>query len=86
MVLVGLHYYVVHTYINPTQIVPKGPDLSGWPIEHGREALGGHPFGDGTPPGPVRESERVHPAHTPQGCAATRTVVPSAANRPSTEK
>ena len=24
------HYYVVHTDINPTQIVPKGPDLAGW--------------------------------------------------------
>lgn len=24
------HYYVVHTDINPTQIVPKGPDLSVW--------------------------------------------------------
>ncbi|WBQ03517.1 glutathione S-transferase family protein [Kribbella sp. CA-293567] len=33
------HYYVVHTGINPTQIVPKGPDLSGWHTPHGREAL-----------------------------------------------
>ena len=24
------HYYVVHQDINPTQVVPKGPDLSGW--------------------------------------------------------
>ncbi len=24
------HYYVVHTDINPTQIVPKGPDTSVW--------------------------------------------------------
>src|SRR5699024_5142357 len=24
------HYYVVHTDINPTQVVPKGPDLSVW--------------------------------------------------------
>ncbi|WP_336275984.1 glutathione S-transferase C-terminal domain-containing protein [Nocardioides sp. B-3] len=24
------HYYRVHTDINPTQIVPKGPDESGW--------------------------------------------------------
>ena len=44
------HYYVVHTNINPTQIVPKGPDLTGWFSPHGREALGGRPFGDGTPP------------------------------------
>lgn len=53
------HYYVVHADINPTRVVPKGPDLSGWSIPHGREELGGRPFGDGTPPGPPRESERV---------------------------
>ncbi|MER6973801.1 glutathione S-transferase C-terminal domain-containing protein [Nocardioides sp. NPDC000445] len=33
------HYYVVHTDLNPTQIVPAGPDLSGWDETHGREAL-----------------------------------------------
>ncbi|MBY8849533.1 glutathione S-transferase family protein [Saccharothrix longispora] len=59
------HYYVVHQDINPSGIVPKGPDLSGWVTPHGREALGGRPFGDGTPPGPVREGERVDPDHTP---------------------
>ena len=53
------HYYVVHADINPTRIVPKGPDLSNWLTPHGREALGGRPFGDGTPPGPIREDERV---------------------------
>ncbi len=47
------HYYVVHTDLNPLQIVPKGPDLSGWRTAHGREALGGRPFGDGTPPAPL---------------------------------
>jgi glutathionyl-hydroquinone reductase len=49
------HYYEVHTNINPTKIVPLGPDLSGWLTPHGREELGGRPFGDGTPPGPPRE-------------------------------
>ncbi|MFI5085790.1 MAG: glutathione S-transferase family protein [Actinomycetales bacterium] len=44
------HYYIVHTDINPTGIVPKGPDPSGWVTAHGREALGGRPFGNGTPP------------------------------------
>ncbi|WP_434994859.1 glutathione S-transferase family protein [Arthrobacter sp. Ld5] len=44
------HYYIVHEDINPTGIVPKGPDLAGWTTAHGREALGGRPFGDGTPP------------------------------------
>ena len=48
------HYYVVHTDLNPLQIVPKGPDESGWTTPHGREALGGRPFGDGTPPTPAR--------------------------------
>ena len=24
------HYYVVHSGINPTGIVPRGPDLTGW--------------------------------------------------------
>ncbi|MET0435829.1 MAG: glutathione S-transferase C-terminal domain-containing protein [Cellulomonas sp.] len=63
------HYYVVHEDINPTQIVPAGPDLRGWLTEHGRESLGGRPFGDGTPPGPVREGEQVDPAHTAQAMA-----------------
>ncbi|MFI6027183.1 glutathione S-transferase family protein [Amycolatopsis magusensis] len=44
------HYYVVHDNINPSGIVPAGPDLSGWATPHGREELGGRPFGDGTPP------------------------------------
>ncbi|MFJ5531965.1 glutathione S-transferase family protein [Streptomyces sp. NPDC093261] len=53
------HYYQVHTGINPTGIVPLGPDLAGWLSPHGREHLGGYPFGDGTPPGPVRAGEEV---------------------------
>jgi putative glutathione S-transferase len=52
------HYYVVHEDINPTGIVPNGPDLENWLSDHGRERLGGSPFGDGTPPGPVSEEER----------------------------
>jgi putative glutathione S-transferase len=34
------HYYIVHEDINPTRIVPVGPDLSGWLTPHGRESLG----------------------------------------------
>jgi putative glutathione S-transferase len=45
------HYYVVHRTINPSGIIPAGPDPSWWSQPHGREALGGRPFGDGTPPG-----------------------------------
>ena len=59
------HYYVVHHDINPTGIVPKGPDLSGWLTAHGREELGGRPFGVGTPPGPVRGDEGGPPGHRP---------------------
>jgi putative glutathione S-transferase len=33
------HYYVVHDHLNPSGIVPKGPDLDGWLSPHGREAL-----------------------------------------------
>ncbi|MEU3908539.1 glutathione S-transferase family protein [Streptomyces goshikiensis] len=59
------HYFLVHDDINPTGIVPAGPDLSGWLAPHGREALGGRPFGDGTPPGPVTAAESVPSGHTP---------------------
>jgi glutathionyl-hydroquinone reductase len=59
------HYHEVHTDVNPTGIVPAGPDLSGWATEHGRESLGGSPFSDGTPPAPPLEGERVAPAHNP---------------------
>lgn len=58
------HYYIVHKDINPTGVVPDGPDLSGWLTPHGREELGGRPFGDGTPPGPVAAGEEVPVEHT----------------------
>jgi putative glutathione S-transferase len=57
------HYYEVHKMLNPSGIVPAGPDLSGWLTAHGREELAGRPFGDGTPPGPVPEGEAVPPGH-----------------------
>ena len=59
------HYYEVHRDINPTGVVPLGPDPSGWASPHGREVLGGRPFGDGTPPGPPSPAERVPPEHNP---------------------
>ncbi|HJQ05828.1 MAG TPA: glutathione S-transferase C-terminal domain-containing protein [Nocardioides sp.] len=34
------HYYRVHHDINPTGIVPKGPDVASWREPHGREELG----------------------------------------------
>jgi glutathionyl-hydroquinone reductase len=59
------HYYEVHLDINPTGIVPLGPDLAGWAAPHGREALGGRPFGDGTPPPAPRPDEVVADDHNP---------------------
>lgn len=59
------HYYEVHRDINPTGVVPLGPDLANWLTPHGREALGGRPFGDGTPPGPPLPEETVPVDHLP---------------------
>lgn len=53
------HYYEVHRHLNPTGIVPIGPDPRLWLTPHGRDSLGGRPFGDGTPPGPVAPGEEV---------------------------
>ena len=61
------HYYVVHEDINPTRIIPMGPDTSNWLSPHGRESLGGSPFGDGSPPGPVVSGEEVPADHGPGG-------------------
>lgn len=56
------HYYVVQSDVNPTKVVPLGPDMRGLLTPHGREALGGRPFGDGSAPGPVATGEEVrHP-------------------------
>jgi putative glutathione S-transferase len=38
------HYYVCQDELNPSQIVPKGPDRSVWLTPHGRETLGGKPI------------------------------------------
>jgi len=58
------HYYQVHRTINPTGIVPAGPDLAGWLTPPGREHLGGRPFGTGTPPLPPAPAEVVPAEHT----------------------
>ncbi len=60
-VAIKQHYYGVHNTINPTAVVPLGPDVAGFLTPHGRERLGGRPFGDGTPPGPPPQDERVPP-------------------------
>jgi putative glutathione S-transferase len=58
------HYYLVHKNLNPSGIVPDGPDLSGWLTPHHRDQLGGRPFGDGTPPAPPLPAEQVPAANT----------------------
>ncbi|HZE40883.1 MAG TPA: glutathione S-transferase C-terminal domain-containing protein [Stackebrandtia sp.] len=57
------HYYIVHRDVNPTGIVPAGPELRNWLTPHHREELGGRPFGDGTPPPPPALDEAVEPGH-----------------------
>ncbi|EOM77364.1 glutathione-dependent reductase [Rhodococcus rhodnii] len=59
------HYYIVHSDINPSRIVPDGPDLQNWLTPHGREELGGRPFGGGTPPPPPRPHDTVAAGHNP---------------------
>jgi putative glutathione S-transferase len=59
------HYFCVHTDINPTRIVPAGPDLRSWLRPSGREVLGGSPFGAGSPPPPPRPDEVVAASHNP---------------------
>ena len=48
-----------HRHQSRPRSCPRGPDLRGWLSPHGREQLGGRPFGDGTPPGPPPEDEVV---------------------------
>lgn len=47
------HYYLVHTQLNPSGIVPAGPDPAGWHTPHDRSRLPGTPFGHGTAPSPA---------------------------------
>ncbi|WFE30123.1 glutathione S-transferase C-terminal domain-containing protein [Solwaraspora sp. WMMD791] len=61
------HYYEVHRDINPTGVVPLGPELDNWLTPHGRDRLGGRPFGDGTPPPPPPTTEIVPAGHNPLG-------------------
>lgn len=60
------HYYQVHTDINPTQIVPKGPRLDGFLDTHDRDRFETNTWGDGgTPPPPPLASEVPSPDNTP---------------------
>ncbi|SDS54696.1 glutathione S-transferase family protein [Corynebacterium timonense] len=57
------HYYEVHRDLNPLGIVPQGPDLSGLLEPHGREELGGSPFGAGTAPA-AEVIDPLEPGHS----------------------
>ena len=59
------HYYGVHRQLNPSGIVPLGPDLSGWATGHDRDRLGGSPFGAGTAPPPASDAELPVPGTNP---------------------
>ncbi|WP_273368552.1 glutathione S-transferase C-terminal domain-containing protein [Corynebacterium massiliense] len=41
------HYYIVHKEVNPTQVVPVGPDMSWLAESHDRDRFGGSPFAAG---------------------------------------
>lgn len=62
------HYFVVHTDLNPTQIVPQGPDM-GWLLEpHHRDRFVTRTWGEnGSAPRAPRAGETVDAAHTPLG-------------------
>lgn len=64
-VQISQHYYGVHTDLNPTRIVPKGPRLDGLLEPHDRDRLDTDTWGEGTPPPPPPAAEVVDSAHTP---------------------
>jgi len=64
------HYFLVQRDVNPTGIIPTGPDVGSWLTPHFRQELGGTPFGDGSPPGPPTEREAVPGKHSAWGSAA----------------
>lgn len=60
------HYYAVHTDINPTQVVPLGPDLAPLLDAHDRDRFPTNTWGDGgTAPLAPLAAEVVDPSHTP---------------------
>ncbi|MCS6710529.1 glutathione S-transferase C-terminal domain-containing protein [Brachybacterium sp. EF45031] len=60
------HYYVVQTDINPTQVVPRGPDLERFMEPHDRDRFDTDTWGPGgTAPEPPKAEEVVDPDHTP---------------------
>ena len=54
------HYYFVHKEVNPTQVVPVGPDMSWLAEPHDRDRFGGQPFATGQTPAPRQLPEGEH--------------------------
>ncbi len=63
------HYYIVHADINPTRIVPKGPDLTNWLTAHDREAWGAGRSETERRPGRRSTASKCRPA-TARKCSA----------------
>ena len=60
------HYYFVHEDLNPTQVVPLGPDLDPLLEPHDRERFETDTWGPGgTAPAAPLAAEVVDPTHTP---------------------
>src|SRR5262249_48829203 len=57
------HYYRVHTGLNPSAIVPAGPDPAGWLTQHARVGLGGRPLAAGARTGRPPAAERAESGH-----------------------
>ena len=54
------HYFIVHKEVNPTQVVPVGPDMSWLAQPHDRDRFGGSPFAEGTTlPGALPKGEEL---------------------------
>lgn len=53
------HYFLVHKDINPTGVVPIGPQPESFHQPHNRTQLPGTPFGDGTAPGPIPQIDTL---------------------------
>lgn len=54
------HYYVVHTEINPTKVIPVGPNMDWLMDRHDRDRFGGQPFTEGTTlPGDLLPGEEI---------------------------
>ncbi|MDD7581524.1 glutathione S-transferase family protein [Corynebacterium sp. 32222D000AT] len=54
------HYFIVHKEVNPTQVVPVGPEMSWLAQPHDRDRFGGAPFAEGTTlPGALPKGEEL---------------------------